>query len=329
MRAGERGYALLLAIAVVAALAIAVLGSARALSDVTTSAARLQEGRTEIVAAESLMSRLTFALLTQETTARSVVMSDNVRRAGEELRLDGAWYGVNGARGAYVSVQDEAGLFNLNSADEQGLAALLAVAGAGNESLTLAARLMDYTDGDDFTRDRGAEGRDYERAGLPPPADRPLSSRWQAIEALGWRDRRIETGPVWGWVAVGRSESGLNINTAPAPVLEAALGDRRRARTIIAQREAGPLTDIAQVEALTGGTARANGVNFVVAPGRGFRVQAVFGSRGRLHGIERRLELGGAEAARPFEWGEEREVRLAPFQNGDSINSLSLDTPAS
>ena len=77
------------------------------------------------------------------------------------------------------------------------------------------------------------------------------------------------------------------------------------------------------------GTARANGVNFVVAPGRGFRVQAVFGSRGRLHGIERRLELGGAEAARPFEWGEEREVRLAPFQNGDSINSLSLDTPAS
>jgi len=158
MRAGERGYALLLAIAVVAALAIAVLGSARALSDVTTSAARLQEGRTEIVAAESLMSRLTFALLTQETTARSVVMSDNVRRAGEELRLDGAWYGVNGARGAYVSVQDEAGLFNLNSADEQGLAALLAVAGAGNESLTLAARLMDYTDGDDFTRDRGAEG---------------------------------------------------------------------------------------------------------------------------------------------------------------------------
>lgn len=94
------------------------------------------------------------------------------------------------------------------------------------------------------------------------------SRRGGKRSALGWRDRRIETGPAWGWVAVGRSESGLNINTAPAPVLEAALGDRRRARTIIAQREAGPLTDITQVEALTGGTARANGVNFVVAPGR-------------------------------------------------------------
>lgn len=329
MRPGERGYALLLAIAVVAALAIAVLGAARALSDVTNSAARLQEGRNEIAASESLMSRVAFALLTEETSARAVPVSADARGVGEELRLDGSWYAVEGARGAYVAVQDEAGLFNLNSADEQGLAALLALAGAGTESSSLAASLMDYVDGDDLTRDRGAEGRDYERAGLPPPADRALSSRWQAVEALGWRDRRIENGPVWDWLAAGPAETGLNINTAPASVLEAALGDRRRVQTIIAQREASPLTDVAQVEALTGGTARADGVIFVVAPGRGFRVQAVFGSRGRLHGIERRLELGGADAARPYEWGEEREVRLAPFRDGDAISSLALGTPAS
>ncbi|MEQ1490287.1 MAG: type II secretion system protein GspK, partial [Terricaulis sp.] len=166
-------------------------------------------------------------------------------------------------------------------------------------------------------------------AGLPPPADQTLSSRWQAMEALGWSDRRVVRGALWDLVAAGPQDIGLNINTAPAPVLEAALGDRRRAQMIISQRLASPLTDIAQVEAITGGTARANGVTFVVAPGRGFRVQAVFGSRGRLHGFERRLVLGDAEAAQPFEWMEEREVRTAPFRDGDTVNSLSLDAPAS
>lgn len=328
MRSGERGYALLLAIAVVAALALAVLASARALSDVNTSAARLQESRDELVSAESLMSRVAFAFLTEQPEARTLAIGGNERWNGDTLRFDGAWYAIAGARGAYLSVQDEAGLFNLNSADEQGLSALLTMAGAENGA-SLAATLMDYTDGDDLMRDHGAEAPDYSRAGLPPPADRALSSRWQAMEALGWRDRRVERGPIWDWVAAAPADTGLNINTAPAPVLEAVLGDRRRAQTIIAQRDASPLTDTAQVEALTGGTARANGVIFVVAPARGFRVQAVFGSRSRLHGIERRLVLGGAESAQPFEWVEEREVRLAPFRNGDAINSLSLDAPAS
>lgn len=328
MRGGERGYALLLAIFVVAALALAVLASARALSDVNTSAARLQESRDELVAAESLMSRIAFAFLTEEPQARSVSIGGNERWNGNSMRLDGVWYAVAGSRGAYLSVQDESGLFNLNSSDEQGLAALLATAGADNGA-NLSAALMDYTDGDDLTRDRGAEAAEYGRAGLAPPADRPLSSRWQAMEVLGWRDRRIERGPIWDWLAVGPADTGLNINTAPPSVLEAVLGDRRRAQTIMTQRDASPLTDIAQVQALTGGTARANGVIFVVAPARAFRVQAVFGSRARLHGIERRLVLGGAEAAQPFEWVEEREVRLAPFRNGDAISSLSLDAPAS
>ena len=324
MRNGERGYALILAIFAVALLALTVLASARALGDVTTSTARLMESRDELIAAESLMSRTAFLVLTEEIGARDLVIN-NARWDGQSMRLDGAWYLVGGSS-ASLSLQDEAGLFNLNSPDQQALGLLLE-RGGRRDGAALAAALMDYADADDLTRDRGAEAREYARAGLQPPADRPLASRWEALEVLGWRG--LERNAVWNWFSAGSDEVALNINTAPEPVLEAALGDRRRAEMIIRQREASPLTDVAQVEALTGGTARANGVPFAVSPGRSFRVQAVFGSRRARHGVERRLVLGGAEAARPFTWAEEREVRLAPLRDGEAVNTLSLDAPAS
>jgi type II secretory pathway component PulK len=327
MRAGERGYALLLALVVVATLAFVVLASARVLNDVTVSTVRLQESRNEVVAAESLLSRAAFLLLTEEIGPRSLII-DDARFDGGSLNLDGSWYLVRGVRDASIAVQDEAGLFNLNSTDQQALAALLALDGQAT-SAELAATLMDYTDADDLTRDRGAEGRAYARAGLAPPADRALSSRWQALEAMGWREARLDRGAAWPWLSAGPVDMALNVNTAPAAVLQALLGDRRRAESLVAQREVSPFRDLAEVEALTGGTARADGVTFAVAPARGFRVQAVFGSRRARHGIERRLELGDAEAERPFEWVEEREVRLAPLRDGESINSLSLDAPAS
>jgi hypothetical protein len=264
--------------------------------------------------------------MTEETGPRALIIS-TARFEGDSMNLDGSWYRVSGVPNASVSVQDEAGLFNLNGADQRGLAALLTL--GGEDGAALAATLMDYTDGDDLSRDRGAEARDYARAGLPPPADRPLFSRWQALEAMGWQSGRVDRSPAWTWLAASPAETALNVNTAPAPVLEAVLGDRHRAAALIAQREATPIRDIAEVEALVAGTSRADGVTFAVAPASGFRVQAVFGSRGPRHGIERRLVLEGAEARRPFRWVEEREVRLAPFRDGDAINSLSLDAPAS
>ena len=267
-------------------------------------------------------------MMIQAPGARSLPIGDNADWNGGSLLLDGTLYAIDGRRGAYVSVQDEAGLFNLNSSDEQALRGVLEGAGLNRAASNLAASLMDYTDADDLTRRGGAEGRDYQRFGLEPPADAPLASRWQALEALGWRDAELERSAVWNWLSASPSGMGLNVNTAPAPVLEAVLGDRRRAETIIRQREASPLTDMAQVEALTGGTARANGVTFAVAPARQFRVQAVFGSRGPRHGFERSLEFGGSDATRPFRWVEEREVRSAPLRDGEAVNSLSLDAPA-
>ena len=329
MRTGERGYALLLAIAVVAVLSLAILASARALGDASTSVTRLQERRDEAIRAESVMSRVGFFMLTSESDGRALRIGGDVRwEEGAALMLDGSWYAVNGAQGALIGVQDEAGLFNVNATDQQGLAALLALGGLRDDAPALAAALMDYTDADDVSRDGGAERDDYLRANMAPPADDLLLSPWQALEAMGWSGRQLEGSAIWDWLAAGPADTGLNVNTAPSAVLEAVLGDRRRAQALISRRDGSTLTDMAEVEALTAGAARADGVTFVVAPARGFRVRAVFGSQVAWHGIERRLELGGSDAARPFRWVEEREVRLAPLRNGETVNSLTLDAAA-
>lgn len=328
MRGAERGYALLLAIAVVAVLSLAVLASVRVQGDVTASAARLSERNADAIAAESLMTRVAFLLLTERSDGNSVQLSEDMRRGGS-LRFDGSRYAIDGRANALLSVQDEAGLFNLNSSDEAGLQSLLQLSGQRRGAGPLAAALLDYVDEDDVERDGGGEGRAYVRAGLPPPMDRPFSSRWQALEVLGWRTAMRDSAAIWDQVSANAPEATLNINTAPAPVLEALLGNRRIVGDILRRREAAPFTDVSEVQALTVASTRANGVTFAVSPSAVFRVQAVFGTPGHaLHGMERRLELGGSEAARPFRWVEERELSLAPLRDGDTINSLSFGAAA-
>jgi type II secretory pathway component PulK len=325
----ERGYALLLAVAVVAVLSLAVLAAARVQGDAAAATARLSERNAEVIGAESLMNRVAFLMATEPADGRALMIGGAQRWDGATLRLDGAWYRVDGIDGAAIAVQDEAGLIDLNAADPQALAALLVYAGVGVRSDTLAAALLDFVDEDDLVRDGGAEARDYERLGLPPPPDRALASRWQALNALGWREQRLDRIAIWGWLGTGSVDAGLNINTAPAPVLEAMLGDRRRVDAILRRRESAAINDVAEAELLTSDPERVGGVSFAVTTGRVFRVQAVFGSQRSRHGIERRLELGGEAATQPFRWIEEREVRSAPLRDGESVISLSLDAPAS
>lgn len=322
MRPAERGYALLLAIVVVAVLAFSVLAAARVAGDVNASSMRLRESG-DLLAAENAATRVAFLLLTQDADGRAVRIGDAARWAATEFALDGRWYAVESAPGLHVAVQDEAGLFDLNNPDQSGLASLLQRGGAGAAAPALAAALADYVDGDDLVRDRGAERAEYTRAGMPVPADRPLVARWEALEVMGWRAQRMDRSDVWDWLTASAPGSGININTAPQPVLEAMLDDARIAEALIARREASALTDFAELEGLIGAGRVARG-DFSLVPGREFRVRAVFGSRGARHGIERRVELGGEDATQPFMWVEQRELRLAPIRDDQAITSLSL-----
>lgn len=106
---------------------------------------------------------------------------------GGEMRLDdSAYLGVGNAR---FSLQDEAGLFPVSPwlQGGTGLDRFLTLQGAEEEQVPrLRDALLDYMDTDDLTRLNGAERREYEREGRPPPANRRLLIPGEIANVYGW-----------------------------------------------------------------------------------------------------------------------------------------------
>lgn len=325
-RRSDRGYALFLAAVVVAILSFVLLAVARVQGGLAPSLRLLAAQTDEEIAAETLTARLAFLLLTEPVGPGSIVIGgprDPGVASGEQsagargrstrapqLRLDGRRYiaGFVGGARVEVSVQDEAGLLNLNAPDEAAMAALLEQTGVRSpRSEAMAASLADFTDGDDLTRANGAEGVAYARLGLPPPPNAPLSSRWQALNVMGWRDglNGAQRDALWRLVTAGEQQQGINLNTAPLAVIAAVTGDARTAQALVERREAGELRDLQEVEGLTGARDRAAGAAFALRPGTNFRIVIAFGE-GADRGVERRLVLAGPEAERPAYWRDER-----------------------
>lgn len=317
---GSGGYILPLVAVVVALLSLVLLTVARVQSDLSP-ALRLQAAdgeRARVV--HSVAARIAFLLLTEPLGPRSLrIGAGSESGAGQasarsaagvglrELRLDGRSY-VAG-EGAIVSVQDEAGLFNLNSGDETMLAALLRQSGVGaRASSRLAAALADYVDADDLSRANGAEEAEYRRAGLRTPPNRNMVNRWSARAALGWSEELPDSDALWRFTMVADGASPLNINTAPAPVLRAALGDGRQAETFLREREQGAMSAINQGEALAGTRAGAAGVELAAEPGAAFRLVVAFDAGASRREIESQVLLAEAEAERPYYWREARYV---------------------
>ena len=339
--ARQRGYAMFLAAVVVAILAFVLLAVARVQAGFSPAVRTLNAQMERDLVAESLAARVTFLLLAEPIGPRSVVIGGpraagaasaggmmNGRRSEhqtQELRLDGRLYLADDAAGrerAFVGVQDETGLFDLNSPDEAAAGSLLEQLGlpAGG-ARRLAAALVDYTDGDDLTRADGAEANSYARLGLPTPPNRAMTSRWQALEVLGWRERLSpgQKSTLWRLVSAGAQQQMLNLNTAPIAVLEAALGDARAAAALDARRQASELRDLQEVETLTAGRARAAGASFALRPATAFRLVILFGEDAARAdvGVERRIVLAGQEAERPFYSSEERRGRIGAGRRQD------------
>lgn len=282
----------MLAVAVVALLGVVLLAAARVQADVGASRQRLRQEGEQLVAAETICARLAFLLATGELGPRSVRVG-----AREEILLDGTAYGVEAllqTGSIRVAIQDEAGLLNLNTTDETAVAHLLEGLGvARGGSGALAASLGDFVDEDEEVRINGAERGAYLALGLTPAPNHPLTSRWQAFDVLGWR--AVFSGEArmrfWSLTTSAAPDTAININTAPAPVLEAVFG-ARPAAALVARRRAGAIIDLEGVEALTGAPV-------ATAAGPSFRVALVFG--GSRVALERRIVLGGPDAPRPVE----------------------------
>lgn len=330
----ERGYSLFLAAVVVALLALVLLSLARVQADLSPSLRSLRADAERERRAHSLLMRTTFLMLSEPIGPRSLIvggprdfeaaaMPMSRRQSFRELRLDGRFYAAGD--GAFVSVQDENGLLNLNAGDEAALANLLVLAGASQRPAQhLAAALTDYVDHDDLVRPGGGEADAYRRARLPGPANQVFSTRWGAWDALGWRDGGAAFEPLWDNVTALPAGAAVNLNTAPSPVLEALLGDARRAAAVVEQREHAELRTQEDVEALTGVRTRAAGAGFATEPGAVFRVRVAFGRAGRGQGqaYESQLVLAEQGAERPFFWRAAGRITVSDGRQFEQVESL-------
>lgn len=143
------------------------------------------------------------------------VMRDPV---GDELRMDGHPY--VGLGGVTFAIQDEAGLLPMAWPQAEDLDRFLVSHGVESSRVPrLRDTLLDYIDPDELNRLNGAERRDYERAGRPPPPNRRLLAPNELAMVLGWDELPTEqlqriTDHISPYYT-----GAVNLNTMPASLL--------------------------------------------------------------------------------------------------------------
>lgn len=266
-RRRERGVALLAATAALAVLSVLTLAMAR-----TVTVEQRLVGHT-VAAAQAN------ALLRSGVTTAAVLLSDWAA-LGLPDTLDAPWAEPRGrqhlgAGWVEVRVEDEARRLDPNRpAAPNGLARLL-------ETLDLPAALApaveDWIDRDDEPRSGGAERTSY--GGTIVPANARLRSVGELALVRGFDADVVERlRPFLTVTSSGR----INPNTAPREVLEAWLGDARRADTILAARAQAP---VGCDDAMAGCTTRS----------RYYRVTAVAGVGTLRRAVEATVFVAGRE----------------------------------
>ncbi|GAA5180652.1 hypothetical protein GCM10025771_25680 [Niveibacterium umoris] len=208
----QRGYVLILVLAVVAALAVIAARFAARIDAMRVQVASLRDYAEAQQVAVEAKSRMLFVLAT------NVPQTDAFGIGEKRLRADGTPYRVGNA---IVSLQDERGLPSLNLPDRNLLARLLVELGVdGKDTDGLLDVLEDYTDLDNLKRLNGAEAADYAALGLPPPRNDWLFSPEELGRMPGWRDRP-ELVARMARLSSARRDTWFNPLTAPREVLRA------------------------------------------------------------------------------------------------------------
>lgn len=162
-----------------------------------------------------------------------------VRRDESVWLADGTVYPVSAPGGEIaVSLQDELGRIDLNTAPDELMSGLFASVGQDDDAArALADAVADWRDEDDLVRLNGAEARDYRAAGL---AHEPKNAPFEAIEelrlVLGMSEALYRL--VAGLVTVHSRRPWVNLATAPIGVLMALPGlDGAARESILESRE--------------------------------------------------------------------------------------------
>ena len=252
----KRGYALPLVLAVVALLAIVFASAAAAMTALAHSARAASDEAAFQKQALSAEARTLFFLSTSRFAFDGVSLGP-APPAGTpprpaDVKLDGRPYsqGEGAPPGLVLSLQDEAGLVNLDASRPDTLLRLFARLGlTAVEAETLRDRLLDAIDADDARRPRGAEAADYIARGLPPPRPGGFSGLPEANAVMDWpalisgaRQRALER-----WATANPGEAAFNPYTASPEVLAIVLNLRSdQVAQIMATRASGAAAAMAQ-----------------------------------------------------------------------------------
>ena len=268
----DSGFALPFVLAAMTLLSLTAIVALDRLDDLDRPLARLQEEVGLETAAFSAESRVTHLLLTEPIDQRGLkVGAARLDEHGTLSTSTGLGFVAPSMRttatvpfddrpfivdGLAISVQDQAGLVNLNSGDEQAIGrALIAANVPVGASRRLAAALADYVDPDDLRRPQGAETRDYRRTDRRAARNAPLRTVAQATRSLGWDDRlgAADRRRFLELAAAMPVEQRFNLNTAPAATLAAVTGlEPRAVARLIEMRERGAIFSLQDIARLTG-----------------------------------------------------------------------------
>jgi general secretion pathway protein K len=170
----DRGFVLIIVIAVLGLLALAAAGFAQvtrsqvkaAASNVGSSTAQaLADAGVQLAVLDLVLGRQDPSYQRRFAVGEKPFLCD----AGDGRRLT-------------VSITDEAGKVDLNAASDRLLQALLVGVGTGKG---LADAIVDFRDDDNVKRPLGAEREEYSAAGRPGPKNAPFSAVEEIEQVLG------------------------------------------------------------------------------------------------------------------------------------------------
>lgn len=254
----QRGFVLvivlvLLSVLTLLAASVALSGS-RAVAEAQQELDRLQGELDMVSTQETLLFMLAtqrrnpggmFALPSAALDARAIDDDDEGllwQPQGNEIALDARPY--RGLGHALFALQDDAGLLSLNWGVDALRHSFFNARGMGPDRWNeMDAKLMDYQDPDSLHRLGGAEEEDYRRAGMPPPANRPVATPLEFRRVLGW-DRMLEGMDDTQLLRLitSQRELALNLNTAPPEILALIPGmDAAQAERLVALRRQQPI----------------------------------------------------------------------------------------
>jgi hypothetical protein len=230
------GFILPLTLWIVAIMGLIVASVNTWVQTAVANAHSLRDKTDDQLATADIRNELLYALATRPKSARGlevgvglpVVKNQDFMEAlstsytsSRAIAFDNRAYTVEDHPDYVIKIQDGRGLFQLNYATPAPLRRFLGVMNIPDtERNRLADTLTDYVDEDDYTRMAGAEAPEYARLGLPPPANEPLLTPYEAKLALGWSDAKdLWEADMRAPLLTTCQVAGFNPNTAPIPVL--------------------------------------------------------------------------------------------------------------